>query len=658
MKSKIILSIFLVINFAFLPIIFKNFNFIYRNSRPITFYNIDIPPNNEKLKIAAISAPIYIDGDAGWYAFKLDGNCTGEGTYFNPYVIEDLIIHAGYGEHCISIENSNVFFRIENCTLSGASGGSGYSGIKLYNVANGWLVDNYCFANGEGIYLEDCVSITIIENNVNNNYNGIHLDDSHDNVITGNNASGNDMNLGGIMVSGNDNIITDNILTKDGITLGGNDNTLSGNIMIGCGLSLWGWSTDDLESHHIDKTNLVNGKPLYYYSNQLNLDSDDFFNAGQVILVSCNNSKVSNLNVSYTSRGISFHSCNYNEISGNIANNNLREGIYLEGSRNNEISGNSANNCSDFAFFEGTGISLYYSDQNTISYNTANNNYDCGIYLLNSDYNLVSNNIVENNYHTGIYSYGCECNTISENNAKNNWNGIRFYNSFNSSVAWNTANRNENGIVIQESTYNEVSKNIVINNTRGMMVVIDSDKNDILENNVNNNVEHGIWLALSSYNKISRNTVSTNYYGIYLQMLCNNNTITENMVYYNVIGIKIEGGYYSSYYNKIYLNCIFENNINAIDDGSENQWDNGVKGNYWSDYNSTDANGNGIGDVPYNITGSAGSKDNFPLMKCPLPLVAEEFPWVMIILISTVGGGAILGVAVVLLIRRKRRIIE
>jgi parallel beta-helix repeat protein len=34
---------------------------------------------------------------------------------------------------------------------------------------------------------------------------------------------------------------------------------------------------------------------------------------------------------------------------------------------------------------------------------------------------------------------------------------------------------------------------------------------------------------------------------------------------------------------------------------SANFWDNGSEGNYWSDYNGADVDGNGIGDTPYTI---------------------------------------------------------
>jgi nitrous oxidase accessory protein NosD len=42
-------------------------------------------------------------------------------------------------------------------------------------------------------------------------------------------------------------------------------------------------------------------------------------------------------------------------------------------------------------------------------------------------------------------------------------------------------------------------------------------------------------------------------------------------------------------------------------------WDSGGKGNFWSNYDGTDSNDDGIGDIPYIIGGA--NKDNYPLMK-------------------------------------------
>jgi hypothetical protein len=53
------------------------------------------------------------------------------------------------------------------------------------------------------------------------------------------------------------------------------------------------------------------------------------------------------------------------------------------------------------------------------------------------------------------------------------------------------------------------------------------------------------------------------------------------------------------------------------------------------------------------------SQDNFPLMKCPLPLRGTGgIPFELIILISVIGGVAVIGVAVLLVSRRNRKRIE
>jgi len=57
-----------------------------------------------------------------------------------------------------------------------------------------------------------------------------------------------------------------------------------------------------------------------------------------------------------------------------------------------------------------------------------------------------------------------------------------------------------------------------------------------------------------------------------------------------------------------------------------NLWDNGHKGNYWSDYNGTDANHDGTGDTPYII--DTNNTDNYPLMTSYIIL---EFPSFLIL---------------------------
>ncbi|MHA1942624.1 MAG: Loki-CTERM sorting domain-containing protein, partial [Candidatus Hodarchaeales archaeon] len=140
-----------------------------------------------------------------------------------------------------------------------------------------------------------------------------------------------------------------------------------------------------------------------------------------------------------------------------------------------------------------------------------------------------------------------------------------------------------------------------------------------------NNVKYnnrGIELEKSSDNNtISENNVNSNSRGIYLESYTESNTISRNNVTNNTYGIVLD--YNNNDNNLVFMNCFLENTLNAGDYGLNNQWDNGTVGNFWDDYTGVDSDGDGIGDVPFNITGFGNSQDNFPLMHCPYSTTQE-----------------------------------
>ena len=236
--------------------------------------------------------------------------------------------------------------------------------------------------------------------------------------------------------------------------------------------------------------------------------------------------------------------------------------------------------------------------------------------------------------------------------------GIFLNNTNNGLLIDNDCSSNGSGISLQNSNNNTISGNIASYNNYTGILFSSGDYNTVSENTACYNGFYGIHLLWGTYNNISGNIFSYNsQMGIRLWMFgVHDNLITANILKENQgYGIVFDSGYN----NTIFLNCLIDNGLNAYDGGSNNLWDNGTVGNYWSNYTGSDANGDGIGDVPYdNIMGSAGSQDNFPLMKCPLPVQDDNgdvIPLELIIIISVISGGAVIGVATLLLIRRKRK---
>ncbi|MGD0977603.1 MAG: NosD domain-containing protein [Candidatus Bathyarchaeia archaeon] len=121
--------------------------------------------------------------------------------------------------------------------------------------------------------------------------------------------------------------------------------------------------------------------------------------------------------------------------------------------------------------------------------------------------------------------------------------------------------------------------------------------------------EEGIWLYSSNNSVVSDNIVhDAGTCGVVLCGHSSEDTVTLNTVEDCGGGLEVSGEGCFIFHN----NFVNNQNQTEILDSFHNDWNDTYEGNYWSDYNGTDANQDGIGDTPYLI--DVNNQDNHPLM--------------------------------------------
>jgi len=221
---------------------------------------------------------------------------------------------------------------------------------------------------------------------------------------------------------------------------------------------------------------------------------------------------------------------------------------------------------------------------------------------------LWTNNSEISNYRGSIYLENSFNNRIVESNCVE----ITFYTSSNNTVAGNNITNSEgleysSGITLRSSNYNT-----------------------IIENNITLNHYSGIELWTSYDNSIFLNDLTYNAEGINFQQSSNNTIYGNNISYNHNAGIFVEasGG------NSIFGNNFVDNNRPVMGWDSSNVLDDGSIGNYWSDYNGTDLNHDGIGDSPYSVfinshftVDGIRDYDNYPLIAPIFSFDAGIWEW-------------------------------
>lgn len=332
----------------------------------------------------------------------------------------------------------------------------------------------------------------------------------------------------------------------------------------------------------------------------------------------------------------------------------------------------------------GTPIEIY-SSFNDIS---ANNVVGGGVAL--SGYHNI---ILDNAFYNSSIDVSGSLNTIHGNNITGS---LALWKSDKATIAKN--NITSGGISLTESPNCTVKTNVVhmtgicLKESSGIII----ENNFIKKGNIslkgscsniieNNNITGGSILLeydddsvqASSDNVIRKNRI-TNGTGLNLLFRSDDNLVYANLVENCLFGLTwsvpgVQNG--TIYHNNFVNNTVQFSLINSewapswgfyIYNSGYFYVDNGSAGNYWSNYDGIDANGDGFGDTPYIIQEGNEEKsvpfiiDRYPLMfpfdvENNVVFLPESFPWLPVAALSVAAVAVVAVTSLVYLRKRKRQ---
>ena len=504
--------------------------------------------------------------------------------------------------------------------------------LALIQCQNVTVKDLTLSSNGEGIMLSDCINCTIQNCHFKSNIVGITATASNTCLI--------------------DNNIIDNL---QGIKLTGDHNKVTNNNIINNTIRSLPYTYPDKWPNRWAST---------YFRFLIDLTtgaaSDFPLWSGGLYLQKAENCTISSNNIAHNEHGILLFCSRYNvlknnSMTGNVYNFGIRRPyVPIEWARNPpdhpQISPYLMHSIDSSNTVDGKPICYWIDRHHQIVPS------DAGYVALINCTDIVAQNLVLTHNYRGVLLVATRNILLSHSVISGTKFGIEitdqgvhdFPASVNNTIQENSITNSGTGIYLSTSN-NSVCNNLLTSNL--LAIVVDKDFNEIIGNIMTNNVQPPIeeWLLgfypphendiswrwrypyhgsayggiiLETSNTfVHRNEFTSNDFGLALEPYYWNtqaNVVTANIFVNNEYGIWLEARdnmfYHNNFVNNAYSVYIDPGLKGRIDPNAlVNTWDNGVEGNYWSDYTGHDSDNNGIGDSAYYDIGWA-NQDNHPLM--------------------------------------------
>jgi nitrous oxidase accessory protein len=231
-----------------------------------------------------------------------------------------------------------------------------------------------------------------------------------------------------------------------------------------------------------------------------------------------------------------------------------------------------------------------------------------GIYFFNSNDNIVRGNTIHGRTEieqgergAGLHFWNCLRNTIEQNTISDARDGMYLQNASQSSIRRNRVANVRYGLHYMYSNDNSFEDNVFENGVAGAAIMY-STRIQLRRNRFIHNrgfSSFGILFQDSTAIVAEQNVIADNGSGIFAEAL-RGSTFRHNLICGNDTAIEM---FSSADGNEFTENNFIANlsPIHVIGMATSTHWSFSGRGNYWSEYDGYDLNGDGVGDVPFRI---------------------------------------------------------